>query len=84
MADSSGNDHSRIGYGRKTRESRQRIPGTRVAVHRLSHLEIAFERQRRSPNKRKEVNHMGLAILPLALIFLMIWALWAVNHPDDE
>lgn len=27
---------------------------------------------------------MGLAILPIALIALMIWALWAVNHYDDD
>lgn len=33
--------------------------------------------------KRKEVSNMGLAILPIALIALMIWALWAVNHYDD-
>ena len=34
--------------------------------------------------KRKEVNHMGLAILPVALMALMICALWAVNHSGNE
>jgi hypothetical protein len=34
--------------------------------------------------KKKGGDHMGLAILPIALIALMIWALWAVNHYDDR
>ena len=31
----------------------------------------------------KEVINMGLAILPVAIIALMLWALWAANHFGD-
>lgn len=27
---------------------------------------------------------MELAILPIAFIVLMVWALWAVNHSGDN
>ena len=73
LVDPFGNDHSRIGYRGKAGGLCRRIPRTRLAAHRLSHLE------------EKEVNHMwGLAILPVALIVLMVCALWRVNHSGDD